>query len=585
MRLRRSILLAFLLGWLISGAALAVVTRVDLNTPAGPPLEGATLRIADSQGKVVKERKSDAEGGVLIDLPDGDYTASTIDGQYSVKLHAGDRVSLTVPTLYGILDDVGALADYFEKFQGTAAEREVAWKLMSEDVARKVRARIERAPSPKTGNEGSEKTIRENNKAEGRSGGEAPAHGPPASSGAVESGSGSESRISRPTTGMTGTEGEGGGVRTIGKPAGSTGSESGSSKGGARSGAGEGNGTSIGFPGQTIPPIFFWFYPRNQKGHGHHGHWTGLREGTAIAIGNPTHLNPPGSDGKADSLIQRMMIELSPSTGSVTVPARSRIRLPLARSEIVTASWERSVDHRERNAILRLRGGATFAVLSRSATSDHPRLAQAGPRYVAEQQSKESASPVGSVKLFLTNNGGSTGKVFQADLVNEGSEPATLPAGSLVVEPLEKKQWKKIRKQLAGLGKNVLSMKVEGYCLELLKIPPVAGQVFRVAAAPLQKKYEPVRRILAASRRLYRSGDLNPDIDAKQYFQSIRQWAIWTEEQHFDRESFLDAFIENTRKNMIAAGRKWNPRFATELRRALSGRWSDIQRILRESGL
>jgi len=591
-----------------SAAAWGVVTSINVSTSAGPALEGATLRIVNSDGEVVDEEKTDVQGVILLDLPDGEYTAMTIDGRYSTRLYAGDAVSIVAPVLYGILDNVSALADYFAKFSGSAAERDAAWSLMSDDVARQVQARIGAVNGPRParpgGSAGDSAAPRPPTSAEkptgaAKTGGEGgrsteSSSGPGSSTtkngpGGVPSAAGAEAVTMRPGSESTANEAAGVGARSVGGPISSTAPDEESGVGGARSGAGGGDAFTIGSGTQSLPPIEYQFYPRNQPIDDHT--WTDPRDGTAVSIGDPTGLNPPGTGGETDSLSQKMVIELSVSNNSLTIPANSRIRLPLGRRDDVWVRRDASSTEGVNRAVLRWRPGFAPPGLEPAASPaillmerlPLATLARAPTRPSSAERSPAAA--VGSVTLFLTNTGGSTGEVFQADIVNQGSEPVILPSGALVVEPLEKKAWKNVQKQISKLGRSAMSLKVQGYCLEFLKLPPVAGQIFRVASGPLQQKFEPVRRILDASRKLFESGELNPDINAEEYFQSIRQWALWTEEQNFDEASFLDAFVEHTRKNMVAAGRQWEPRFESALRGALGGRWSDIQRILRESGL
>ena len=122
----------------LATAAEAIDTTVKVATPAGPALENATIQILNPVGDVVAEEQTGDDGVVIFDLLEGNYTATTIDGTYSTEVRAGDEVSLSVPLLYGILDNVAALTDFFYDFNGDPAEYADSWGLMEDDVAREV---------------------------------------------------------------------------------------------------------------------------------------------------------------------------------------------------------------------------------------------------------------------------------------------------------------------------------------------------------------------------------------------------------------------------------------------------------------
>ena len=74
-----------------------------------------------------------------------------------------------------------------------------------------------------------------------------------------------------------------------------------------------------------------------------------------------------------------------------------------------------------------------------------------------------------------------------------------------------------------------------------------------------------------------------PDVDRELYLDSIRQWALWTLAERFDERGFVAAFIEHTRKNVIAAGQRWQNRYQQEARALALERWRAVQRVLSES--
>jgi hypothetical protein len=84
---------------------------------------------------------------------------------------------------------------------------------------------------------------------------------------------------------------------------------------------------------------------------------------------------------------------------------------------------------------------------------------------------------------------------------------------------------------------------------------------------------------------LYEEGSLSPDTSPESYFHSIRQWSVWTLEKAFDREGFIEAFIEHARKNVEDAGQQWSDEFAERVERSAEGRWQDIAMVLERAGL
>jgi hypothetical protein len=207
-------------------------------------------------------------------------------------------------------------------------------------------------------------------------------------------------------------------------------------------------------------------------------------------------------------------------------------------------------------------------------------------RNVAPGPSGGSGAP--QYAVLLTSLGGSTGGVLEMQIVNGSGRPIPADGFRFVIEPLKKAAQDEVRQEFqrqarALVGRLPAPVKLNVYCLELLRRPPTPGTVFRVAAPELQRQYAPFRRVLAASRALDRAGALRPDMNPREYFHSIRQWAVWTKEQGFTRETFAAAFVEHTRKSLLAAGRPWNKQVEDLLRRAVPGRWEDIDHILAEA--
>jgi hypothetical protein len=188
--------------------------------------------------------------------------------------------------------------------------------------------------------------------------------------------------------------------------------------------------------------------------------------------------------------------------------------------------------------------------------------------------------------LWLESLGGSTGDVFRAHVVNPEGGPIEID-GLFAVEPAslspeERDQALESVRQVAG---SHVEVQANFYCLQFGAAAPPEGIVYRIAPQAKQQAFQPAARALAAARRLHDAGSLSPDTSPESYFHSIRQWSVWTLEQGFDRDGFLAAFLEHTRKNVEDAGQEWSDEFADAVRRSAEGRWSDITKVLGEAGL
>lgn len=161
-----------------------------------------------------------------------------------------------------------------------------------------------------------------------------------------------------------------------------------------------------------------------------------------------------------------------------------------------------------------------------------------------------------------------------------------LSGDGLVVEPLQLTDGAKreLEKRLTDLAaRNPVTTTLTGYCLQFLRNPPTAGQLFRIASGELQEEFAPVRRLMRAADRVRAADLLNPDSDPAGYLDSITQWAIWSVEQDLDLQGFETNFVEHTKKNLTAAGRQWTPDIEKLIRRVVPNRWSDIQQVLTEA--
>lgn len=198
-----------------------------------------------------------------------------------------------------------------------------------------------------------------------------------------------------------------------------------------------------------------------------------------------------------------------------------------------------------------------------------------GPRLFAQ-------SPPSPVEILFTSLGGSTGEILEMQVFKTGTGPVRLQGLNVVLEPLKKDASNAIRRELQKRSATAArTLRLNGYCLEFLKAPPSAGTVFRIAPAAVQQQFAPVRNVLNAARRLHKAGQLNPDSDPVSYFNSIRQWAIWSGEQRLDQGGFARRFLEHTRKNVVEAGRPWTPQLQALVEKTVPNRWNDIGKVLR----
>lgn len=198
-------------------------------------------------------------------------------------------------------------------------------------------------------------------------------------------------------------------------------------------------------------------------------------------------------------------------------------------------------------------------------------------------QAQEAQTPAGPppIRMLVTSLGTSTGEAFQAAIVNDGDKPVLIDGMRLVLEPLKSDTARRARSAIQKFrAEKPTTVKMTGYCLEFLRPPPIAGTLFRIAPQAAQEAAGPVRRILEAGSRLRRQGRLNPDSEPTGYYHAIRQWAIWTQEQGFTEETFTNAFVEHTKKTLVASGRQWSAAAEQTLRQAAPGRWRDIQEVL-----
>jgi hypothetical protein len=204
---------------------------------------------------------------------------------------------------------------------------------------------------------------------------------------------------------------------------------------------------------------------------------------------------------------------------------------------------------------------------------------------VAEAQASADI-PRPSLKIFIRSLGRSTGENAQeAIVINDGNVPVRILDGEeFATEPLDGVSEQALARELERYaGRPRMTMNLTSYCLNFRKAAPTKGRIYRVAGTAAQDQLAPVRRVLHAAERLRDGKALNPDSDPELYYHSIRQWAIWTVEQRFNERTFAEALIEHTKKNVTAAGRRWDNALETSARSIIPNRWRDVQQVLAEA--
>ncbi|HEY7471926.1 MAG TPA: hypothetical protein VIE68_06215 [Gemmatimonadota bacterium] len=229
--------------------------------------------------------------------------------------------------------------------------------------------------------------------------------------------------------------------------------------------------------------------------------------------------------------------------------------------------------------MIRIRSVAALGVGFLAALS--PRAIEAQPLEVASLESRVADEPL----IWLESLGGSTGDVMKLHVVNPGPDPVAID-GYFALEPVDltAQERDRIFESVKGAAGNHVEAVISFYCLEFGAAAPAAGVVYRIAPRAAQEAFAPAARALEVARRLNDAGLLSPDTNPESYFHSIRQWSIWTLEKGFDREGFLSAFAEHTRKNAEARGMEWTDAVAQAVRTSAEGRWRDVAKILEEAG-
>lgn len=237
-----------------------------------------------------------------------------------------------------------------------------------------------------------------------------------------------------------------------------------------------------------------------------------------------------------------------------------------------------------------------LGLLARQVTANFERWrGGAGPRALLDPRdlklverftgAQNAGLPKG-LHVLLTDRGGSTGRTLGMQVLNLTGQPVRLGAMPFALEPIKQQAQQRAQQAFSRLAKAApVNIDLAGYCVEFLKLPPSANQIFRLAPASVQKKYEAMSKVLRSAFRVQQAGLLKPDSAPAAYTDSIKQWAIWTVEQRFNESRFTDAFIGHTRKNLEAAGQQWPKQAEEMIRKAAPNRWRDIVKIVSGAGL
>jgi hypothetical protein len=250
------------------------------------------------------------------------------------------------------------------------------------------------------------------------------------------------------------------------------------------------------------------------------------------------------ANGPADSPFQVMM-----TAGPIAPKKSSLHRRDDSASRYVYASY-------------RVPPGATLAV----------------PPEILAAQDASGAADGKNTDVSLVSTGVSSGEAFQLQVRDPSGQvkQVALPEG-VVMEPVKPGAAKPAAsKGTAGL----LTQQVGAFCLQFAKLPPEAGMVYRIASPLMQNKFADLRLVLQAGRKLAEDGKLHPDSEPNAYADSIRQYAVWSQQEGWDQNQFADNFVERTKKNAELKNVQWTPQIEAALRAAVPGRWSDITQVL-----
>ena len=190
------------------------------------------------------------------------------------------------------------------------------------------------------------------------------------------------------------------------------------------------------------------------------------------------------------------------------------------------------------------------------------------------------------VHVLLTDRGGSTGKTLAMQVLNLTGQPVRLTSMPFVIEPIRQQAQQGVQQAFNRLAKAApVNVDLAAYCAEFLKLPPAANQIFRLAPAAVQQKYQAMSKVLRSAYRVQHAGLMRPDSNPAAYTDSIKQWALWAVEQKLNETRFTEAFLGHTKKNVEAAGQPWSKPAEEMVRTVAPNRWRDILKVLQGAGV
>lgn len=182
--------------------------------------------------------------------------------------------------------------------------------------------------------------------------------------------------------------------------------------------------------------------------------------------------------------------------------------------------------------------------------------------------------------ISIVSNGASLGEALELQVLDPSGavKKVAMPEG-IALEPLKKKS----PRPPGTPAKNLHVEKLGAFCLQYLKLPPAPGTLYKIGSQALQQKYAPVRNVLQAARQLQTASKLHPDSSPAGYFNSIKQYALWTTLEKWDQKKFGEVLLDKTKQSAAAAKANWTPQMENALTAAIPGRWRDITAIVEQA--
>jgi len=170
----------------------------------------------------------------------------------------------------------------------------------------------------------------------------------------------------------------------------------------------------------------------------------------------------------------------------------------------------------------------------------------------------------------IVSNGKSSGQALELQAYDPAARlKRVIVQPGTVLEPVELNSAKPVADPLprnAALVKQQLT----AYCLEFSKLPPEQGMFYRIAAQPVQEKFQSTRSVLRAAHKL------GVDDDTTQY-------AVWSAVGNWDEQQFAVRFVEHSKKNAEAMNVNWTPQFESAVRAIVPERWRAVSLVLQEA--